>query len=421
MCLGQKPNPNTTETNNAELTFKLKPCRMTKRKLVYALSPAIIMAVTIQLYWLAGMLLGAGSLWLLFSSKLHFIVWFKSKKRLGTILSLFTVFIVAISMRIFFIEIFAIPSGSMEDTLLPGDKVLVTKLNYGPRMPYSPYEIPWLNLFWYLQANATTNTDTIFWHYTRLKGFSKVKNGDVIVFGHPLWGKRDNFFVKRCIGLPGDTLEIRNGEVKINRKMFFEPEYVKNQYAIWYNNSTALYKLTDSLNLYTTGLYGQRENRALELLMNKLNKEKLIGQASIDSIHIKSVESDSSKWVWVYPKNEELVWTIDNFGPLVIPAKGMIIKLTHTNLLIYQQTINRLEKVKIEEKNMTFYLNNIPATTYTFKRNYYFMMGDNRSNSNDSRYWGFVPEENIVGKATLILLSSEWNGFRWKRMLKPIL
>jgi len=394
---------------------------MTKRKLVYALSPAIIVAVVLQLYWLAGILLGVGILWLLFSSKLRFIVWFKNKKGLGSIFSLFTVFIVAISMRIFFIEIFAIPSGSMEDTLLPGDKVLVTKLNYGPRMPYSPYEIPWLNLFWHLQAKASINTDTIFWHYTRLKGFSKVKNGDVIVFGHPLWGKRDNFFVKRCIGLPGDTLEIRNGVVNINRRFFSEPKYVKNQYTIWYNNSTALYKLADSLNLNTMGLYRQREKRELEMPMNRLNKEQLIKQACIDSIRMKAVENDSSKWVWVYPKNEELAWTIDNFGPLVIPAKGMTISLTRTSFLVYQQTINRLEKVKIEEKNEIFYLNNIPATTYTFKQNYYFMMGDNRSNSMDSRYWGFVPEENIVGKATLILLSSDWDGFRWKRILKIIL
>lgn len=393
---------------------------MIKRKLVYAFSPAIIVAVVIQLYWLSGILLGAGILWLLFSSKLRFIVWFKSKKGLSAIFSLLVVFIVAISMRIFYIEIFAIPSGSMEDTLLPGDKVLVTKLNYGPRMPYSPYEIPWINLFWYLQAKASTNADTIFWNYTRLKGFSKVKNGDVIVFGHPLWGKRDNFFVKRCIGIPGDTLEIQNGEVKINGKSFSEPEFVKNQYTIWCNNSTALYKLADSLSLNTMGLYGQREKRELEMPMNRLNKEQLIKQDCIDSVRIKTVANDSTQRVWIPKKNDQLVWSIDNFGSLVIPAKGMTINLTPTSFLVYQQTINRLEKERIEEKNGLFYLNGQPASTYTFKQNYYFMMGDNRHNSNDSRYWGFVPEENIVGKATLILLSSDWNGFRWKRMLKAI-
>jgi signal peptidase I len=393
---------------------------MTKRKLVYALSLAIILTVTIQLHWLVGIMVGAGFLWLLFSLKLRFIVWFKSKKGLGTILSIFTIFIVAISMRIFFIEIFAIPSGSMEDTLLPGDKVLVTKLNYGPRMPYSPYEIPWLNLFWYLKAKASTNTDTIFWNYKRLKGFSEVKNGDVIVFGNPLWGKRDNFFVKRCIGLPGDTLEIRNGVVNFNRKVFSEPEYVKNKYSIWYNNSTALYKLVDRLNLNTTSLNARLEKRELELQLNRLNKDQLIKQACIDSIQIKSIDSDSSKWVWVYPKNEEMVWTIDNFGPLVIPAKGMKINLTHITFMVYQQTINRLEKEKIEEKDGIFYLNGQPQSTYVFKQNYYFMMGDNRAYSIDSRYWGFVPEENIVGKASVILLSSDWNGLRWKRMLKLI-
>lgn len=393
---------------------------MIKRKLVYALSPAIIVAVVIQLYWLSGTLLGAGILWLLFSSKLRFIVWFKSKKGLSAILSLLVVFIVAISMRIFFIEIFAIPSGSMEDTLLPGDKVLVTKLNYGPRMPYSPYEIPWLNLFWYLQAKASTNADTIFWHYTRLKGFSKVKNGDVIVFGHPLWGKRDNFFVKRCIGLPGDTLEIRNGKVNINGRVFSEPKYIKNQYTLWYNNSAALYKLTDSLKLNATSLYWSHEKRELEVSMNSLIKEQLIKQACIDSIRIKTVTNDSTQRVWFSRKKKQLTWTIDNFGPLVIPAKGMMIPLTPANFLIYQQTINRLEKECLEERNGIFYVNGNQASQYTFKQNYYFMMGDNRYDSNDSRYWGFVPEENIVGKATLILLSSDWDGLRWRRMFKAV-
>jgi signal peptidase I len=392
---------------------------MAKYKLVYVLSPVIIIAATIQLYWLAGILLGAGTLWLLFSSKLRFMVWFRSKTGLVSVLSLFTVFLVAVSVRVFFIEIFAIPSGSMEDTLLPGDKVLVTKLNYGPRMPYSPYEIPWLNLFWYLQAKASTNTDTVFWNYTRLKGFSKIKKGDVIVFGHPLWGKRDNFFVKRCIGLPGDTLEIKNGGVKINGRLFPEPEYVKNQYTVWYNNSVALFGLIDSLHL-NAAAYGRREKRVLELQMNRLDKEQLVKHTCIDSICMKPVDNDSSTWVWIYPQKEELFWTIDNFGPLVIPSKGMTISLTQRNLMIYQGTINRLEKVKMEKRDGICYLNGQPVNTYTFKQNYYFMMGDNRSNSCDSRYWGFVPEENIVGRAGLILFSNDWNGFRWKRMLKLI-
>lgn len=392
-----------------------------KRKIQLSVLGVIVLIITFTgLYWLALGILFVFLIVLLFRSNLSVFVLIRRYSFVSSLSSIVGIFLLAISMRVFFIEIFAIPSGSMEETLLPGDKVLVTKLNYGPRMPYSPYEIPWLNLFWYLQANAATNTDTIFWNYTRLKGLSKVKNGDVIVFGHPLWGKRDNFFIKRCIGLPGDTLEIRNGVVNINRRVFSEPAYVKNQYTIWYNNSSALHKLADSLNLNVTGLYGSHEKRELEVSMNRLNKEQLIKQACIDSIRIKTVADDSTQRVWFSRKNKQLTWTIDNFGPLVIPANGMTINLTRTSFLVYQQTINRLEKVKIKEKNGIFYLNGQPASTYTFKQNYYFMMGDNRSNSNDSRYWGFVPEENIVGKATLIILSSDWDGLRWRRMFKAI-
>lgn len=391
---------------------------MAKRKLILAISPAIVIAISSQIFWLSGFVLLAGILWFIFISKLRFILWIKKKTWLSSILSLFMVFVVAISIRVFFIEIFAIPSGSMEDTLLVGDKILVTKLNYGPRMPNSPYEIPWLNLFWYLQANAATNTDTIFWKPTRLKGISKVKNGDVIVFNPP-WGKRDNFLIKRCIAIAGDTLEIQNGEIKINNQLFFEPENVKNQYTIWCNNSNALYKQADSLGLNVMGFYDrQHGDREFDLPMNKLGKDRLSGNASIDSIRMKTVENDPTHWV--YPKNKEVQWTIDNFGSITIPSVGMTITLNHSNFLVYQRTINKLERMKIEEKDGIFYLNGRHVINYTFKQNYYFMMGDNRHNSQDSRYWGFVPEKNIVGKASIILFSNDLNGFRWNRILKRI-
>jgi signal peptidase I len=338
----------------------------TKRIIQLTIFGIVLLIITFSgLYWLAFGSFLVFLIYLILRSELSVFVWIRKHSLVSTPTTMIGLFILAISIRVFFIEIFSIPSGSMESTLMVGDKILVSKLNYGPAMPRSPYEIPWLNLIWYLKANAATNTDTAVWHYTRLKGISEVKNGDVIVFSHPLWGNRDNFFVKRCIAVPGDTLEILNGEVRINKELFHESGNVNNQYT-------------------------------------------------------KTVENDSSKWVWNYPKHEQLKWTIDIFGPIVIPTKGMMINLTRTNFLVYQRTINQLEKIKIEEKDGIFYLNGQPANTYIFKHNYYFMMGDNRHDSNDSRYWGLVPEENIVGKASLILFSNDWNGIRWKRMLKII-
>lgn len=371
------------------------------------------------IFWLASPVsLLAVSVWLLARFKLG--AKFKQKRWLVTSAIFASVFIVAIVARVFFVEIYSIPSGSMGDTLMPGDKIVVNKLVYGPQLPASPYDIPWINLIWYLKAKAGVNTDSVYWKYARLKGFSSITRGNVMVFGHPIWSPRNNFFIKRCVALPGDTLHIHNGEVRINNKLFSEPEFVKNQYTIWYNNRIAFLDLVDSLTLNEMGLYGQRGKREFELSMNKLNKEQLTGQACIDSIRMKIAETDSTQRVWDYSPNEKLGWTIDNFGPIVIPVKGMTIKLSHTNLLVYQQTINQLEKVKVEEKDGIFYLNSKPAIAYTFKQNYYFMMGDNRHNSIDSRYWGFVPEENIVGKAVMVLFSNDWEGIRWNRILRQI-
>jgi signal peptidase I len=282
---------------------------------------------------------------------------------------LIVVFIASIMVRIFITEIYVISSGSMENILLPGDKIMVNKLCYGPRMPYSPYDIPWFNLFWYLQAHSASNTDSILWHYTRLKGISKVRKGDVVVFNHPQRGIRD-ILIKRCLAAPADTMEIRNGQIWINKRLLPDPGSIKNEYTLVFENDVA--------------------------------------------------QNDSAQRIWAFPKDEQLVWTLDNFGPIVIPVQGMKINLTHANFLIYQSTINQLEKVKIEEKNRIFFLNGKASTTFTFKRNYYFMMGDNRHSSIDSRYWGFVPEENIIGKASLVLFSNGSNGFQWKRILRII-
>jgi len=113
-------------------------------------------------------------------------------------------------------------------------------------------------------------------------------------------------------------------------------------------------------------------------------------------------------------------WSIDNYGPTVIPFQGMAIKLNLQNFLLYGRTINRLEKIKLEEKDGLYYLGEEPATRYVFRQNYYFMLGDNRTNSNDSRYWGFVPEENIVGKAGLVLFNYRYGEFKWERVLKRV-
>jgi len=341
------------------------------------------------------------------------------RKWLKTILTFIGVFIIAILARVFFIEIYSIPSESMEDTLMPGDKVLVNKMVYGPKLPASPYDIPWINLIWFLQAGASTNPDSAYWNYRRLPGFSRIKRKDILVFFHPLWGGRNNFFIKRCIALPGDTLIIEGGNVKINSQLLPEPALAKKVYKAWTSTPQQFARIVDSLELNTVSRYQKTQvGNSVDLLMTVSQKNILLKSGYLDSIKVKTCSSDSSRWV--FPKTRDFAWTIDNYGPLVIPFKGMTIEINHENYTIYHRTINRLEKVNLEERDRIFFVDGKPATHYVFRHNYYFMLGDNRNNSNDSRYWGFVPEENIVGKASLVLFNYHYGKFIWKRMLRRI-
>ncbi len=390
-----------------------------KQKIVFSVVVAIMaLLVASGLYWLSILILiTSGICWIL-NSNIAFIIRFKKNQFISTILLFPAVFFLAIGMRIFFIEIYSIPSGSMENTLFPGDKVLVSKLNYGPRLPYSPYEIPWLNLIWYLKSDSSTNYDSIFWKYKRLTGFTSVKNGDVIVFTHPLSKNRDNFFIKRCVGIPGDVLRIENGLVIINEQPLTVPGLVKQRYNAKSNNWQKFNRIADSLGIDNHDFYQADRGSTIELTLTQAQRNQLIGESCLDSISYKPVARDSSHWV--YPIDKELPWTIDDFGPLQVPYKGLTIELTSRNYLAYERTICRLEKMNLEKKEGLFYVNGVQTKTYTFKHNYYFMMGDNRPNSIDSRGWGFVPEENIVGKAAIILLSGNSSDFRRERILKTI-
>jgi len=389
------------------------------RKIKLTVFGIILLIITfIGLYWLA---LGALLIYLicsLFKSDLSLIVWLRKHGFVLLMVSILGIFILAISIRVFMIEIFTIPSSSMENTLLVGDMILISKLNYGPVLPKSPYEIPWINLFWYLSSNKTTNLDSAYWDYNRLSSYSSVKHGDMAVFIQPLWRIRNNFLIKRCVGIPGDTLQIIDGVVFANKQAITVSDDAKQPYQMKVINRTVFMNLVDSLNIEIWKNNLEFCNQRVILNITQLQLKQLSEKKSVDSVSFSLVQNDTTQWI--FPNDQKLTWNIDNFGPLVIPRKGMTINLTPLNFLLYQQSINILEKSKIEERNNIYYLNGKSVTTYTFRQNYFFMMGDNRHNSNDSRYWGFVPEENIVGKAVIVLFSNELNGFRWTRTLKII-
>lgn len=250
-----------------------------------------------------------------------------------------TIFVIVVSIlvKMFLFEIYSINNSSMENTLFEGEKVFVNKFIYGPRIPGSVAGIPWLNLFWEQQTLDKLTG------YHCLKCKPKIKNGDIVVFVNA----QENstvFLIKRCIGLPGDTIEFRDGKIFINDVLF-----------------------EDSKNIRITQLV----------------------DANFDTNLPNTCE---------YIKEINQNWTKENFGPIIIPYKGMLINLTIDNSKIYESTIKNFEFEKTGEicsgKNLA---------SYTFMTNYYFMVGDNRNLSSDSRNWGFVPENNIIGKATMVL------------------
>jgi signal peptidase I len=335
--------------------------------------------------------------------------------------------IAAALIRIFFIEAYVIPSGSMENTLLIGDYLFVSKLSYGPRIPITPVAFPFAH-----HTMPITKTkaywDGIQLPYYRLPGFGSVKKGDIVVFNYPMDAdspyfrpvdKRENY-IKRCQATPGDTLNIINAQVYINGKPTPNPINSKPGYMVQTNGTGLDQKVMKNLGIelhykYTAGDY--------EVFMTRQSATALRRYPAIRSVK----ENNQLRGVYepdVFPNNPALRWNADNMGPIILPKKGWTVKLDSLNFPIYRRAISVYENNKVEETSKQIFINGKKADHYTFKLNYYWMMGDNRHNSEDSRYWGFVPEDHIVGKAVFIWMSIDstadfWHRIRWNRLFRP--
>jgi signal peptidase I len=304
----------------------------------------------------------------------------------------------------------------MGNTLVKGDKVLVSKLNYGPKLPRSPLEIPWLNVFFLLGENAHAKAVSVQWKYKRLMGFSGVRQSDVVVFQFP--GNEKETFIKRCVALSGDTFQIINSDVFINNLIQSPPVESKKAYRVWYNNIDSFIRITNSFDIPAYGWWSMEQGNFRVISLTRLQKEQLTGLACIDSItsEIKATRFTTQ----YYPWDEQYSWTLDNMGPFVIPGKKIRIKPDKDKIILYNKVLERFEHVSITNDSVEWLVNDSVVSDYRFKQDYYFMLGDNRNASNDSRYWGFVPEENIIGKAVLILFSWDEEGWKWERFLKRL-
>jgi len=290
---------------------------------------------------------------------------------------LITIILLAICLRVFLFEIYTIPSGSMENTLLSGDKILVSKLNYGPKLPRSPFEIPWLNVVFYLNKNARAKADTTWWKYRRLPGFSEINRGDIIVF--QFLDNNNEAFVKRCVALPGDTFRIINSDVFINNRLQSPPVESKKVYRVWYNNISSFKIITDSLNIPAYGWWSMEQGSFREITLTSRQKEQLSGMACIDSIT--SGVKTTTITTKYYPWHEHYSWTLDNMGPFIIPGKELTIKPYAKNIIFYKKVLEKFEQVNITNDSGEWEVNDSIVSVYRFKQNYYFMLVDNRNAS----------------------------------------
>ncbi len=410
-----------------------------------------------------------------------------------TVSSLLFAIVVATFVHTYFIQPFVIPTASLEKSLLIGDFLFVSKFNYGARTPITPIAAPMVHdTLPLLKVKSYLPKPQL--PYFRFPGFEKIKNNDIVVFNWPadtLYNmykdtdvrydkpidKKTNY-VKRCVGISGDSLQIKNGIVFVNGKELILPERAKPQYfytimgknnfdesfkndyeitesgqvfqletKIWDNNVLQDYLieknvdpiliLKDSINTYFTGNIDQEIYDKLNLTVptnifqgnltfEKFEKMKL-------DLRVKSV----TRYIHKGPENgifpnfknkpQSVVnnWSSDNFGPIYIPQEGKTITVDTKVLPFYKKIIGEYEGNDLKVVGNDIFINNKKATTYTFKQNYYFMMGDNRHNSLDARFYGYTPEDHIVGKPIFLWMSWDSNGkgfnkVRWNRVFTTV-
>ncbi|KWW31324.1 MAG: signal peptidase I [bacterium P3] len=382
--------------------------------------------------------------------------------------------VAAVIIRGHIFELYNIPSSSMEKSLLVGDNLLVSKAAYGPRAAVTPLSMPLVhNVLPFTGGQVESYLKWLQLPYHRYAGWSHVRRFDAVVFNYPdgdtvctAWqsnrsyhdlvreegreavlnstmmnvggtpvpnkirvrpvDKRENF-IKRCIGLPGECLEIRDQQVYINGQPVENPAHLQFQYAVLFrsdlpcNPRHILSQAGVSEEDYANAVMQQRYEGIPHYIvpLSRTRAQELSRRYEVDTVQPLVFPAETGSTT-LFPHDGNYGWSVDNFGPVHIPAKNEVLELSLQNLPLYRRLIEVFEGNSLEVREGQIFINGEAARTYKVKMNYYWMMGDNRHNSADSRYWGFVPEDHIVGRAAFVLWSRDKDSgkMRWHRFFK---
>lgn len=346
--------------------------------------------------------------------------------------------VAATIVHTYIMQPYTIPTSSLEKSLLIGDFLFVSKFHYGARVPMTTVAAPMVHdTLPFIKVKSYLNKPQL--PYLRIPGFQKIKRNDIVVFSWPVdtveyffqktdrkirkpVDKKSNY-VKRCVAVPGDSLKIIDGDIYINGALSVMPDRARPQYFYDVNTGGNTINVNTLQNKYHVREGGRLPDGNYVLNLAEEDARLLSKNPVVKTMNKRLAPKGEGEDV--FPNDPKLAWNKDNFGPVYIPGKGKTVQLDKNSIGFYKQIIREYEKNEIELVGDQVMINGAPASSYTFKQDYYWMMGDNRHNSEDSRYWGYVPFDHVVGKPVFIWFS--WNSqgkgldkVRWERLFTTV-